>query len=651
MTELPDDPSPEPEPDFGPEPGIDPRPHAASQTAQPAQSAAPAPPDDPTPTAPIAHDAPAPAAPDDRLAFEDLVVELLTAGPLTAYGVVRAVERLWPGFLKGRRGYVHPVLLGLWRTGRIERTWMDLPVGRRRGYRTHTGAAWAPAAGFVPGERPGPRAELPERLERLVAKAARGLKFAPIVREDVQREIADHLADTLRALADDGETDQATCVAKVAREFGDAWRVRTDLRRTARGQRTVLFPRTLRESLHGALIYDAGVLLFIVAVIVFVRVQVVTAYHIPTRSMEPTLHGHRVHGDRILVNRLAGAPARFDICVFDGWGAERKNYVKRCAGLPNERLKIREGDLYVNGELVRKEGDVLEALLFPLWDLAALRKRSGQANPDDPESAGEETMDELQEMWGNVNGEWMVDALHGFHGTPRADGEDAVLRLHEPPSDDIVDLVTGASDTGMYDVPDLRLTVDVTREDAATELVIRLTRGAATYDVVVGGQGSRDDDPPESYDVVVGDQDGRVSLVVDGDEVATTDMKVPTGATTRIVFSQVDRVLRLVIDDVEVRHDLPQPAFPRRSAQSASIEFRILGGTAWVRPLRLERDIFWTPDYDNDEIELGPNEYFMLGDNSGNSQDSRRNGPVHRHRLVGKPIFVVWPLDNIRRPR
>ena len=52
-----------------------------------------------------------------------------------------------------------------------------------------------------------------------------------------------------------------------------------------------------------------------------------------------------------------------------------------------------------------------------------------------------------------------------------------------------------------------------------------------------------------------------------------------------------------------------------------------------------------------DEVQLGPDDYYMLGDNSGNSHDSRRNGAVHRSRLVGKPVLIVWPPKRWRIPR
>ena len=40
--------------------------------------------------------------------------------------------------------------------------------------------------------------------------------------------------------------------------------------------------------------------------------------------------------------------------------------------------------------------------------------------------------------------------------------------------------------------------------------------------------------------------------------------------------------------------------------------------------------------------------YFMLGDNRGNSEDSRYWGFVHETDLQGKAIFTFWPLSRMR---
>jgi signal peptidase I len=53
-----------------------------------------------------------------------------------------------------------------------------------------------------------------------------------------------------------------------------------------------------------------------------------------------------------------------------------------------------------------------------------------------------------------------------------------------------------------------------------------------------------------------------------------------------------------------------------------------------------------TPDYAMAPRKLGPNEYFMMGDNRSNSNDSHVWGPLTRDRFIGKATFRYWPLDR-----
>ena len=40
--------------------------------------------------------------------------------------------------------------------------------------------------------------------------------------------------------------------------------------------------------------------------------------------------------------------------------------------------------------------------------------------------------------------------------------------------------------------------------------------------------------------------------------------------------------------------------------------------------------------------------YFMMGDNRGNSQDSRFWGTLPRERFIGRAVFIFWPLNRIK---
>lgn len=109
----------------------------------------------------------------------------------------------------------------------------------------------------------------------------------------------------------------------------------------------------------------------IILMILFIKGCVVDQYTVPTDSMVPTINGDPGYftGDRILVNKwLYGiripftttwlkrwdAPKRWDIAVFKPLPHQSKFpiLVKRVVGLPGERIKLKDGHLYVNGELV-----------------------------------------------------------------------------------------------------------------------------------------------------------------------------------------------------------------------------------------------------------------------------------------------------------
>ncbi|HOK89509.1 MAG TPA: signal peptidase I [Candidatus Hydrogenedentes bacterium] len=100
-----------------------------------------------------------------------------------------------------------------------------------------------------------------------------------------------------------------------------------------------------------------------------IRWAIAEPYRIPSSSMETTLHGDPRfgRGDRVFVNKwiygirapfmnkrlfYGKAPQRWDIVVFKSVepDAIHKTLVKRIVGLPGERIHIRQGKVYVNGE-------------------------------------------------------------------------------------------------------------------------------------------------------------------------------------------------------------------------------------------------------------------------------------------------------------
>ncbi|WP_110687448.1 signal peptidase I [Salinicola aestuarinus] len=138
----------------------------------------------------------------------------------------------------------------------------------------------------------------------------------------------------------------------------------------------------------------------VLLIVLVVRSFIVEPFQIPSGSMRPTLE----IGDFILVNKFAyglrlpvtntevadlGEPERGDVMVFRFPNDPSVNFIKRVIGLPGDRIRYENKQLYVNGEPVPKS--VIDA---------------------DPETApGEE---ELLEQLGDVD--------HSIYNTPQTPG-------------------------------------------------------------------------------------------------------------------------------------------------------------------------------------------------------------------------------------
>jgi signal peptidase I len=81
-------------------------------------------------------------------------------------------------------------------------------------------------------------------------------------------------------------------------------------------------------------------------------------------------------------------------------------------------------------------------------------------------------------------------------------------------------------------------------------------------------------------------------------------------------------------------------------------KIQIIGSDIYIDGELLEEDYGYEEIIDGgiagDRIELGEDEYFVLGDNRNNSKDSRDPsiGPVHKSSIMGRAWVRIWPVSD-----
>jgi signal peptidase I len=92
----------------------------------------------------------------------------------------------------------------------------------------------------------------------------------------------------------------------------------------------------------------------VLSVVLFVSINMISArIRVDGASMEPTL----VSGEYVIVNRLSyrlGSPQRGDIIVFHFPRDPKEEYIKRIIGLPGDEVEVKNGAVYVNGQLLNE---------------------------------------------------------------------------------------------------------------------------------------------------------------------------------------------------------------------------------------------------------------------------------------------------------
>ncbi len=309
---------------------------------------------------------------------------------------------------------------------------------------------------------------------------------------------------------------------------------------------------------------------FVLALVV--REFAFEAFKIPTGSMEPTIYGEgygRRKGDRLLASKsplLFSDPKRWEIIVFKYPLFRPTNFIKRLVGLPGERLEIRDGDIYVNGKVVSKPEAVQDSLWFALLpDQSGGWPAGGMGQSFHPDAAGQ----------------WGFDT----------DGATATV-------------AAGKTSWIVHDagIADVRASFDV---DPA-----QLGLGAVL--IRIDGSGRRVELEARRDEMwITGPGVERTRLAIDG----------LGSSPSRLAFAVADRVARVWRDGrLVARIETGDTAnVPGRGEQTS---IGVTGATVKLGKIQLEHDLQYSRQ-GSGTWDIPEGRYFMLGDNTGASRDSR----------------------------
>ena len=100
----------------------------------------------------------------------------------------------------------------------------------------------------------------------------------------------------------------------------------------------------------------------------------------------------------------------------------------------------------------------------------------------------------------------------------------------------------------------------------------------------------------------------------------------------------------------------PKKDFIKRLIASEGETVEIRNGTIYINgkplldPMFSQRYYYNRGDFgsENQKVTVPKDSYFVMGDNSASSQDSRYWGFVPKRNILGKAILIYWPPQRIR---
>jgi len=360
------------------------------------------------------------------------------------------------------------------------------------------------------------------------------------------------------------------------------------------------------------------------------------------------------NGDRVLVLKCLYQffePKQWDVVVFKNPLEPQINYIKRLIGRPGETLEIIDGDIYINGKISRKPTNVQEELWMPVYnnDYQPVRPREGIFN-------------------GHA---WRIPFNFADSGWKINEDSPAKFQL-DSPADQIntmsYDTSIGNDFRTAYAYDDVR---DYSRMPYCSDLMVRLYAASMYSSGSAGRLGVSLSKYQSTYkawvdlkgEMVIARTQENADVILSSKPITISAMDKPIA----LKFANVDHQLIFEFGGEKLTYDLGQgPDDAGNREINVQPQVKIFGsGKLTVSHLAIFRDIHYTNvdgpgrgrATEGNPLKLEKDEFFMLGDNSPNSADSRwwsengkgnnrvsyRQGIVPREYLVGKAVFVYWP--------
>jgi signal peptidase I len=358
----------------------------------------------------------------------------------------------------------------------------------------------------------------------------------------------------------------------------------------------------------------------ILAVTFALRMTVGDIYSVVSASMEPVLRS----GDKVFVRYGEENLKRFDLVVFRN--AAGSAVVKRLTGLRGDEVLIdQSGDLWINQARPERPN-----FWIPMFD-DRLQKVA------DHFLHGNQFFD----PWVERSGYWEVNGL-----SIKAGSSIGMLRHRDGIKNGEL-RPDGSLREGTESVGDVRVELEVWIPEPGGILVLNLTEESDTFQVRIG------------LDQL---QSGRVFLNHfrgnSGPPVAGTLTPLARQQWIPIVFENRDNLVTLSIYGEQVLdYSYDSNTISPVGSIGERVSFGATGANLRFRSIRIDRDVTYTQRGDRSapghqgwgvgqRLTLSPDKYYLLGDRSEVSEDSRSFGPVHRDQIIGRITHRVWPYNR-----